>query len=157
MLHFESLRHMPTVKVAMTTFPFSIDIDATLADAWAMMLEHDVRHLPVTENDALVGILTERDLRLVLHPGSAATAGTVRLACTMEPFVVDVDTPLDVVAREMANRQIGSVLIERHGKLVGILTTTDVCRLLVGLLEARFGDAGDAGGDGGDGGDEPAA
>jgi CBS domain-containing protein len=150
MLHFESLRHMPTVKVAMTTFPYSIDIDATLADAWAMMLEHDVRHLPVTENDALVGILTERDLRLVLHPGSAATAGTVRLACTMDPFVVNDDTRLDVVAREMAERQIGSVLIERHGKLVGILTTTDVCRLLVGLLEARFPD-------GSDDGDEPAA
>jgi CBS domain-containing protein len=146
MLDFEALRHMPTIKVAMTTFPHSIDIDAPLAAAWEMMLEHGIRHLPVTEGGALVGIVTERDLRLVLRPGSSETGGAVRLACTLDACVVDDDTPLDIVAREMGDRQIGSVIVVRHGKVVGILTTTDVCRLLAELLESRFGGDGDPGG-----------
>ena len=144
MLDFRSLRHMPTIKVAMTTFPYSIDIEAPLSEAWEMMLQHGIRHLPVTEHDALVGIVTERDLRLLLRPGSTETGGAVRLACTTDAYTVDDDTPLDLVAREMAERQIGSVLVERHGKLVGILTTTDVCLLLASLLESRF--VGEGGG-----------
>jgi CBS domain-containing protein len=138
MLDFRTLRHMPTIKVVMTTSPYSIDIDAPLADAWSMMLEHNIRHLPVTENEALVGIITERDLRLVLRPGSTQTDGAVRIACTLDAYAVADDTPLDVVALEMAERQIGSVLVVRHEKLVGILTTSDVCRILARLLESRF-------------------
>ncbi|HZR81462.1 MAG TPA: CBS domain-containing protein [Candidatus Binatia bacterium] len=143
MLDFRSIRHMPTIKVAMTTFPYSIDIDAPLADAWAMMLQRGIRHLPVTEDGAIVGVVSERDLRLVLRPGSAFTDGAVRLACTTDAYTVPDDTPLDVVAREMADRQIGCVVVERHGKLVGILTTTDVCRMLADVLESRFA-AGEA-------------
>jgi acetoin utilization protein AcuB len=81
----------------------------------------------------------------VLRPGSTETGGSVQLACTLDAYEVEDDTPLDVVAREMAERQIGSALVVRHGKLVGILTSTDVCRLLAELLESRFG-----GGDGPD-------
>lgn len=143
MLDFQALRHMPTIKVAMTTFPHSIDIDASLADAWQMMLEHGIRHLPVTEDGKLVGILTERDLRLVLRPGSDQTGGAVRIACTLDAYEVEDDTPLDVVARELAERQIGSALVVRHEKLVGILTSTDVCRLLADFLESRFGGGGE--------------
>jgi acetoin utilization protein AcuB len=138
MLDFRALRHMPTIKVAMTTFPYAIDVEASLADAWAMMLEHGIRHLPVTEVDTLVGIVTERDLRLVLRPGSTQTDGIVRDVCTTDPYVVGDDAPLDEVVREMADRQIGSVLVVRHDKLVGILTASDVCRILASLLESRF-------------------
>lgn len=143
MLDFSTLRHMPTIKVAMTTFPHSIDVDAPLADAWAMMLEHGIRHLPVTSDGKLAGIVTERDLRLVLRPGSTETGGAVRLAATLDAYEVDDDTPLDVVVREMAERQIGSALVVRHEKVVGILTSTDVCRLLADLLESRFGGGDD--------------
>lgn len=138
MLDFRVLRHMPTIKVVMTTFPYAIDVEATLADAWAMMLEHGIRHLPVTEGDALIGIVTERDLRLVLRPGSTQTDGIVRDVASSDLYVVGDDAPLDEVVRQMADRQIGSVLVVRHDKLVGILTTSDVCRILASLLESRF-------------------
>ncbi|MEW6270451.1 MAG: CBS domain-containing protein [Thermodesulfobacteriota bacterium] len=62
----------------------------------------------------------------------------VRNAYEEGPYVVEDDEPLDVVAREMADRQIGSALVTRHGKLVGIITTTDVCRLLADVLAAHF-------------------
>jgi acetoin utilization protein AcuB len=138
MADFRMLRHMPTVKVAMTTFPYSIDIAAAAGDAWAMMLEHKIRHLPVTADGELVGIVTERDLRLVLRPGVKKEMATVRNACETDIYVVADDVPLDLVVRELAARQIGSALVTRHGKLVGILTTTDVCRLLAEVLEGHF-------------------
>jgi len=138
MLDFRTLKHMPTIKVAMTTFPWSIDIDAPAEEAWATMLEHRIRHLPVTADDALIGIVTERELRLVLRPGVEPGDWKVRQVCEEDAYVVSDDTPLDVVVSEMAERQIGSALVQRRGKLVGILTTTDVCRVLAELLESRF-------------------
>jgi acetoin utilization protein AcuB len=138
MIDFRRLRRMPTAKLAMTAFPYAIDLDASADEAWAVMLEHKIRHLPVTSDGALVGIVTERDLRLVLRPGVKKGEAMVRSAYEDGAYVVDDDAPLDVVAREMARRQIGSALVTRHGKLVGILTTTDVCRLLADMLEACF-------------------
>lgn len=138
MLDFRALKHMPTIKLAMTTFPWSIDIEAPAEEAWATMLEHRIRHLPVTENDALVGIVSERDLRLALRPGVEPGQFRVRQVCEEDAYVVSDDTPLDRVVREMAARQIGSALVQRRGKLVGILTHTDICRILADLLESRF-------------------
>jgi acetoin utilization protein AcuB len=138
MLDFHALKHMPTIKLAMTTFPWSIDIEAPAEEAWATMLEHHIRHLPVTQDDVLVGIVTERDLRLVLRPGVEAGEVKVRQVCAEDVYVVSDDTRLDLVVRELAKRQIGSALVHRRGKLVGILTTTDVCRVLAALLESRF-------------------
>jgi acetoin utilization protein AcuB len=140
-MDFEELDHMPTVKVAMTTFPFTIDIDAPLSQARATMREHGIRHLPVTEKGSLVGVLSERDLGLV---ESSSVAGgwsdglAVRNACVLDAFIVGLDAPLDYVLQEMADRHIGSALVVKSKKLVGILTQSDACRLLAGFLRARF-------------------
>lgn len=139
MADFRKLHKMPTARVAMTPFPHAIALEATADEAWALMLEHGIRHLPVTSNGQLVGIVTERDLRLVLRPGVDKGEALVRNAYEDEPYVVEDDAPLDLVAREMARRQIGSALVTRNGKLVGILTTTDICRLLADVLNAHFG------------------
>lgn len=134
-----NLKRMPTIRLAMTPFPFSIEIDAPAEDAWAKMLEHEIRHLPVTEHGALAALISERDLRLVLRPGVQRGDVKVRDACHGELYRVPDDTPLDVVLTEMAERHLGSAVVERDGHLVGILTVTDVCRHLADLLRARFG------------------
>lgn len=131
------MHHMPTVKVAMTPFPHSIDIEATVEQARAMMRQHEIRHLAVTEEGALVGVVGERDLDLI--ESSGATRGTaVRSACVRDVYVVGLDQPLDRVVAALADRHVGSALVVKRGKLVGILTTTDACRLLAGFLRARF-------------------
>jgi len=134
---------MPTVRLAMTPFPHSIDIEAPLEDAWAMMLKHGFRHLPVTEGGELYGLISERDLRLVLRPGVEKKERTVRDACHADPelYLVSDDTPLDQVLETMAERHLGSCVVSRDGHLAGILTVTDVCRHLAALLRDRFGDS----------------
>jgi len=134
-----SPKRMPSVRLAMTAFPYSIDIDAPAEQAWATMLKHEIRHLPVTEGGSLTALISERDLRLVLRPGVEKGDVKVRDACHGELYDVGDDTPLDLVLREMADRHLGSAVVVRDGHLAGILTVTDVCRYLAELLESRFG------------------
>ncbi len=143
-MNFRGLRHMPTIKVAMTTFPYTIDIEASIADARAMMVMHDVRHLPVVDGAALAGIVSERDLRVAEGAGRQEN-DAVRTACVLDTYLVEVDRLLDDVVAEMAERHIGSALVVKSGKLVGILTTSDACRLLAALLRECFPQETDGG------------
>jgi signal-transduction protein with cAMP-binding, CBS, and nucleotidyltransferase domain len=69
------MKRNPQVVAFMTPFPNSIDVDAPLAQAHALMRKHQFRHLPVTSNQAIVGILTDRDIKLCLPRVSAGAAG----------------------------------------------------------------------------------
>jgi CBS domain-containing protein len=60
-----------------------------------------------------------------------------------EPYIVAFDTPLNEVALEMAKRHIGSAIVLHHKKLAGILSATDICRILAELLESEFSSPGD--------------
>lgn len=137
-LELENLHQMPTIKVAMTPFPFFVEIDDTVATARAMMQENEIHHLPVTEDGALVGVLSERDVKLLEVASRGPDLGSVRDACVRDVYEVDVDTPLHEVLLELAASHRGSALVTRNAKLVGILTTGDACRLLAGLLQQRF-------------------
>lgn len=123
----------------MTPFPYSIAPSANLEQAAAMMEEHDVRHLPVCDaNHQVVGILSQRELRVGLAGGDGNARGVLEV-CTKDPLLVDLDRPLDSVTEEMAEMRIGSAIVMRGDKLAGILTTTDVCRLLTELLRKHGG------------------
>lgn len=115
---------IPPIKAVMRPFPFSLESEAPVERARSMMAEHEIRHLPVHEAERLVGIVTERDLRGVdgARPVSAIMSA---------PAVhVEMDHPLDEVLLTLAEGRIGSVLVIRGGRVAGIFTTTDACRLL---------------------------
>jgi len=127
----------------MTAFPYSVDVDDPIANARALMAEHDIRHVPVKEDGELVGVITQRDiavrLGLVTSPDEQATL-IVRQVYVPRPFVVELGTPLSDVAAEMARRHIGSALVVKKGRLAGIFTATDACRVLGVLLGAGAAD-----------------
>ena len=135
------MKHMPQVIAMMTPFPYSIDIDATVADAQSLMRQRGFHHLPVMSSGQLSGILSDRDIRSALgRGGTAADAGRLRVRDIFhdDPYTVEAHVPLDVVAATMAERQIGSALVTKDGKLVGVFTTTDACRALARVLRERF-------------------
>jgi acetoin utilization protein AcuB len=122
---------IPDIQSVMTAFPRSIDADATVSDAQSMMAQHGVRHLPVTNGNTVVGIVTDRDVRLALDPLlHMPTLQMVRGMMTPEPYVVGPDEPLDRVLITMAERRIGCAVVAEDGKLTGIFTTTDAARML---------------------------
>ncbi|MGP0083583.1 MAG: CBS domain-containing protein [Steroidobacteraceae bacterium] len=109
----------------MTSDPIVINPDDTLANAKAVMDDGRFRRLPVVEDGRLVGILTERDIRE--HMGYL---GSTRVNAAMRTGLVTV-TPFNTVedaARLMLKHKIGGLPIVADGKLVGIVTTSDLLR-----------------------------
>jgi acetoin utilization protein AcuB len=105
------------------------------------MRKHKIRHVPVQRDGEVIGIVSERDLHRWASKTSSATDRTVVLAAEAmipNPYVVPFDTPLSEVAAEMNRRRIGSALVVRHGKLAGILSVMDICRILASVLDTEF-------------------
>jgi len=141
------MKRNPQVIAFMTPFPYSIDVDAPLKDAHKLMREHHFRHLPVTRGDAIVGVLTDRDIKLVLGPDFAYPDEeqlTVRDAYVERPCVVPASTPVATVARTMAENHIGSAIVTKNDKLVGIFTVTDACRALAEVITGHGEQSDDA-------------
>ena len=124
------MKHIPLMKSVMTPFPYSIDSNATIREAQAMMADHGIRHLPVKNDGKLVSVITDRDIKLATHATVERNIGELRVRdlCVAEAYIVDLTERLDSVLLRMAQRHIGSVLVAKNGKLVGIFTTTDACR-----------------------------
>ena len=133
--------HKPTLKAVMSPFPYSIALDATVDEARHLMSRHNVHHLPVVDGQRLVGIVSDRDLRALFCAPNIAEF-KVRDIYVAEPYVVELDTPLERVLGEMADRQIGATLVTRNGKLAGIFTAVDACRCFETFLDEAFPDPG---------------
>jgi acetoin utilization protein AcuB len=139
-----SRTRFPQILAFMTPFPYSIDIEAPLAEAHAFLRERRIRHLPVTREGELAGVLSDRDIKLALGPDlGSPPERELRVSDVYQPecYVVDAGELLEEVATRMAERHVGSALVTRAGKLVGIFTTTDACRALARLLRERHPDA----------------
>lgn len=135
------MKRIPHIKTVMTAFPYSIDIEAPIAEAQALMEEHQIRHLPVMKNGALAGVISDRDVKLTLDPELGYQPDgivLVRHVCNHDVYVVDLNEQLDRVAADMAERHIGSALVTKDEKLVGVFTVTDACRLLAEYLRKEF-------------------
>jgi acetoin utilization protein AcuB len=125
------MRKPPSLKSIMTPFPYAIGIDQPLLAARKLMLEHHVRHLPVMRAGKLAGIVTDRDIKLLLGPEfdyPNPDELSVADAFVEEGYAVDINARLGEVLKTMAQHHYGAALVTRKGQLVGILTTTDVCR-----------------------------
>jgi len=132
---------LPNLITAMTPFPYSIERTAPIDQARALMDEHQVRHLPVTDEHDLVGIITDRDLRsaLAVPEGKRVVSNlTVEDIFEDEVYCVDLETPIEEVLAAMAARHIGSAIVTRKGRLAGVFTATDACRVFAEFLAENF-------------------
>lgn len=129
----------PTIQKFMTVQPQSIEAGAKLQQAKEAMAKYGIRHLPVTRRGELIGILSEREINLTY--GLEAIEPTQLLVidvCSEDPYIVEPDEPLRLVAQEMANKHYGSAIVMQNGNLVGIFTAVDACRALSQIIEAHI-------------------
>lgn len=128
-----------TIQRYMTASPHTIGAEQSLRKAHELMKEHGIRHLPVMHGNKLVGMISDRDVAIVTSLEDIdPELITVDDAMTQDVISVAPDARLVEVARLMAERKTGSVVVvERHGRVVGIFTTVDGMRALAELLEAR--------------------
>ena len=140
-------RHMPPVSAAMTPFPYHVQADDPISEVERLMEEHRIRHVPVQDGGRVVGIISQRDLHHLVNPALPRRDHQrirARDILVPDPYVVEMTAPLDEVLAEMARRQIGSAIVVRHGRLAGILSATDACRVLAEVLRHRFSGSDDA-------------
>lgn len=116
----------------MSAAPIVVQQSAPLSEAIALMQEHSVRHLPVLEGEDPVGIVSERDLAMAgsLVPDAWENI-PVAEAMTPHPFTVTAETPIHVVAHNMADKHYGAALVaDETGHVIGLFTTTDALLVL---------------------------
>jgi acetoin utilization protein AcuB len=133
--------HIPSIGSVMTPFPYVVQVDESVLAARVLMVEHQVRHLPVKDGNTLLGVLTDRDLKRALDPSLGLSPKAelfVRDVFVPDAYVVDVGEPLDGVLEHLSSQHIGSALVTKNGRLVGIFTLTDAARLYGRHLRSLF-------------------
>jgi acetoin utilization protein AcuB len=116
----------------MTTQLVTITGETTVGQALEMVEARHLRHLPVLdEKDVLVGIVSEKDLLRANYDDP------VQSVMTRDVITVTEYTALEEAARIMADHRISSLPVMRNGKLVGIITETDLFKIFLELLAAR--------------------
>lgn len=128
------------VRDLMTAKPITVDPETPMLDARQRMVEERIRHLVVVENDRVVGIVTDRDIRLNL-PSPATSLSvwemnyllsklTVGGVMSKSVLVVDPDRRLAEAACIMVDHKIGALPVVDGGRLVGIVTESDFVRAM---------------------------
>lgn len=135
------------VKDWMNSHVITISGSSTLPDAYWLMLEDGVRRLPVVEDGALVGIVTLEDLRRmdpikvagldVIQISNMLSRLPVRRLMTENPKTIAPTTSLVDAARLMLGNKISALPVLDGGKLVGIITESDIFRAFVKAEEQK--------------------
>lgn len=112
------------------------DVDATLESTYSLMREHGIRHLPVVRRGRLVGVVTDRDLRLATSALSTKPfSPQERLEKVMSQPVQTADPldPVEEAARTMRQLKIGCLPVMSGAELVGMVTGIDLLDALLRL------------------------
>ena len=134
------------VRDLMTVKPITVDPETPILEARQRMLRERIRHLVVLDDTRVVGIVTDRDVRLNL-PSPATSLSvweinyllpgvTVGGVMTTSVIVVDPDRSIAEVARIMMDHKIGALPVVEEGRLVGIITESDFVRAMAGSSHA---------------------
>ena len=138
------------VRDWMTIKVITVDGRTTLPDAHKLMLTNNIRRLPVIERGKLVGIVTRSDIREA-SPSDATTLSVwemqyllskleVRQIMTKNPVTILPDSSIKEAARLMAEHKIGGLpVIDGKGQLCGIITESDIFRVLIAWFDEQEG------------------
>jgi acetoin utilization protein AcuB len=133
------------VAAHMSAEVYSVTPRTSIGEALSVTRAQRIRHLPVLEDDKLVGLVTERDLRLAAPPVWATDAEELKAALTtktvsevMVSHVITTEpgTPIEEAAKLLYENRIGCLPVIETDRLVGILTESDLLRALVEVFGA---------------------
>ena len=133
------------VRDWMSSKPVVISPDEAIPEAHQLMIDSNVRRLPVIDNGKLVGIITRGDV-LEAGPSDAISLSifelnyligklTVKEVMTKDPITVERETKLHDVAKIMLENKIGGLPVMDGSDVVGIITESDVFRAVMEIME----------------------
>lgn len=135
------------VKERMSKPVITVPPEMPILDALNLLQKERIRRAPVVKDGKMVGIVSDKDL-LNASPSDATSLSVWEINYLMSKVQVDdvmtrdvltitEDTPLEEAARIMADNKVGGLPIMRDGRLAGIITETDLFKILLELMGAR--------------------
>jgi len=132
------------VRDIMTASPHTLSADATLSEAVDLMNAYGIRHLPVVERGKVVGIISDRDIKMALGPDAVAMdttnvdarllEGTVEWFMSEGTQSIDHEAQVSEAGELFLREKIGALPVLQDGELVGILSVLDVLRIALPIL-----------------------
>ncbi|MBP8003160.1 MAG: CBS domain-containing protein [Chloroflexi bacterium] len=137
------------VKERMSHPIITIKPDVPILEALNLMKSEHIRRMPVIKDGHMVGIISEKDL-LNASPSDATSLSVweinyllsqiiVANVMTKKVLTVTEDTAIEDAARFMVDNKIGGLPVMRDGRVVGLITETDLFKVLLELMGAREG------------------
>ncbi|KJS15604.1 MAG: acetoin dehydrogenase [Peptococcaceae bacterium BRH_c4b] len=135
------------VRNYMSSDPVTISLGTPILEALNIMKKQKIRQLPVVEKGKLMGVVSEREL-LTVTPSPATTLSiyemnyllakmVVKEVMAKNPITIEPVCSLEEAALIMRDNKIGSLLVVDGGKLVGIITQTDIFDALIKVFGFR--------------------
>ena len=130
----------------MTPDPTTVIPEASIAEAWDLMRDLDIRHLPVVEGRTLVGMVSDRDLGRMDMAGILASGGadalreelgtTVVKIMSADVIAIDTETDLDDIVSLLIEHKVGALPVVSPGTrdVVGILSYIDILKMFQSSL-----------------------
>jgi acetoin utilization protein AcuB len=122
----------------------TVDVGASAREVYTMMKEGGYRHVPVVRDGKLAGIVSDRDVRLVMtvshhemeEAGEEHIPEHIRVGdiMTENPAILVPESDLKHVVQLMTKHKIGALPVVQKGEVVGIVTQTDLLKLLLEFL-----------------------
>jgi acetoin utilization protein AcuB len=111
----------------------TIDPEVGVKDALAVMKKNSVRHLPVVENGAFVGLITSGDVKQAILTCMLETLKVKNVMLT-NPYTIRRDNSLEDAARLIYEKNIGCLPVVEDGKVLGILTVNDILKAFIDIM-----------------------
>jgi acetoin utilization protein AcuB len=135
------------IKDRMTTDPVTVSSSATLPEAYWLMVENRIRRLLVVDAGRLVGIVTMEDLRGSFRPEIIAINALkvneilaempIRQLMSKDPITISPTASVTEAAQTMLEHKISTLPVVESGTAVGIITESDLFRVLVDICLSR--------------------
>lgn len=135
------------LKTIMTKEPHVININEPFSKTWDMFRAHDIRHLPVVDDDGILrGIITQRDLYRIeaprmtqdgelMYEKESLDGHILERVMIREVFTLSPDDTVGAAIRTMAREKYGCIpIVDEHKYLVGIITPADILQAVAGYF-----------------------
>ena len=127
---------MFAARTIMTREPITVKEDTPIYEAMEILIDHQITGLPVVSGTGdLVGIVSEKDLLNLLY-NPRGEGGTVGEVMTRNAVAFNEDDSLTDICEALLNNAFRRVPIVSHGRLVGVISRTDIIRFILRLRHA---------------------
>ena len=132
------------VRERMTVNPLTITENTPIFEAGELLRKNNISRLPVVKDGKLIGIITQQDL-LKVTPSAATTLSVwelnyvlskiqVKDGMTKNPVTISPDATLEEAAMIMRDKKVGALPVVEDGKLIGIITESDIFDAFLDLM-----------------------